>query len=239
MHPVFSTTFSSTSFAFGFLFIALFAVPTAAQDQERSTKTILDLPVDGGFKDEIEEIAPEVVVFYGQMFECQGIFYCLDRSSSTCDGELEIEKREAIRNVREFSQDMEFAFVFFDRGIRKFPSNGKPVRATPGHKQQAITCLSTLRCGAGTCVRQALLETMTYVNACNVRRAVVIYLGDGQTTCPGSDPDQHALATLRDIRAANKRNVPIDAIHVGRDSVNNLSRPLADMNAGRLTVITR
>jgi hypothetical protein len=197
-----------------------------------SRKENLDLPFDSLETYETEEAAPEVVVFFGQAYECDAIFYCLDRSSSTCRGVLALEKREAIRKVQEFLANMQFGFVYFDRGIRKFPSDGRPARATPDQKSAAISYLSALQCGGGTCVLRGMLETLKYVSLCNARRAVVVYMGDGGTSCPGADLLEYARRALRQIRKANTKNVPIHAL-VGAESW--FAKELVRMNNGKLT----
>ena len=90
-----------------------------APSEGAARKANLDLPFHAlPRRQKDDEDAPELVVFYRKRFECNSVFYCLDRSSSTCDGELAIEKREAIENVRNFSSQMEFAFVFFGQYVK-------------------------------------------------------------------------------------------------------------------------
>ena len=72
------------------------------------SKENLDLPYDAMSLAEEDEDSPEVIIFYGQNYEGDGVFFCLDRSSSTRNGELKIEKREAIRSITEFSSRVEF-----------------------------------------------------------------------------------------------------------------------------------
>jgi hypothetical protein len=54
------------------------------------TKENLDLPFDAGGGENNEEEAPPTIIFYGQQYEGDGIFYCLDRSGSTANAELAI-----------------------------------------------------------------------------------------------------------------------------------------------------
>ena len=122
------------------LTVSLFAQGTGPKEP-------LDLPYDAYGLTEEEEEAPEVVVFYGQNYEGDGIFYCLDRSSSTCNGELNIEKRETIRNITEFSDRVEFGIVFYDSGIMKFPRSTNPVKASQGAKAQAVRDRAYAACG--------------------------------------------------------------------------------------------
>ena len=83
-------------------------------------KANLDLPFDAGLlnDDGEDEDAPEIITFYSQQYEGDGIFYAIDRSGSMQNsGELDIAKREVGKNIREFSNRVQFGIVFFDRGI--------------------------------------------------------------------------------------------------------------------------
>jgi hypothetical protein len=83
--------------------LTLFVSPAYCQDLGGgvATKENLDLPFDSIGESEEEEDAPEIVTFYGQQLEGDGIFYVIDRSSSMGDrGELAIAKTELARNSR-------------------------------------------------------------------------------------------------------------------------------------------
>jgi hypothetical protein len=127
------------------------------------SKDNLDLPFDAFGLNETEGEAPEVVVFYGQSFEGDGFFYCLDRSSSTCGGEIEIEKRETIRNIMEFSSRIEFGIAFYDQGLTKFPSSGRPMTADAGGKSAGVSFVAATKCGRGTCVKLGLMACLDFV----------------------------------------------------------------------------
>jgi hypothetical protein len=208
-----------------------------AQGQFKS-KENLDLPYDAFGLNETEEEAPEVVVFYGQSFEGDGIFYCLDRSSSTCGGEIAIEKRETIRNIMEFSSRVEFGIAFYDRGLRKFPSSGRPITADAGGKSAAVSFVSSTQCGGGTCVKLGLMACLDFASFSSAKRNVIIYLGDGGTTCPGADPSAYAQTTLAEVKSKNFKNAQINSIHVGTDPPG-FSKQLASQNGGTFNQITR
>ena len=75
-------------------------------------KENLDLPFNVGL------VEKDRIHFYGSEYELDGIFYVIDRSGSMQDsGELDIAKREVVKNIRELSTDVEIGIVFFDRGI--------------------------------------------------------------------------------------------------------------------------
>ena len=212
-----------------------------AQSQAK-TKENLDLPFNaGGLDSETDEEAPEVVVFYGQSFEGDGIFYCLDRSGSTAQGELNIEKRETVRNIMDFSPRVQFGVVFYASDVMRFPSTGRPIDASAGNKNAASGWIMSVQSGSGTCVKRGLLDALNFANRSSAKRNIVIYLGDGQTTCPGADPAAYARRTLKEVRSENSKNVQINAICVGAGNEVSETFPqaLARMNEGQYCRITR
>jgi len=70
------------------------------------------------------------------------------------------------------------------------------------------------------------------------KRNVIIYLGDGGTTCPGADPSQYAQTTLTEVKSKNSKRAQINSIHVGTDD-SSFSKQLATQNGGTFTQITR
>ncbi len=116
-------------------------------------KANLDLPFDAGLlnQDTEDEDAPELITFYSQQYEGDGIFYCIDHSGSMRDGELVIAKREVVRNIREFSSRVQFGIVFFDLNILKYPGGGRPTEASPASKASAIAWVSAVGIGGGSC----------------------------------------------------------------------------------------
>ena len=121
------------------------------------TKENLDLPYDAIGEGSEEEIAPEIIQFYGQNFEGDGIFYVIDRSGSMqSSGELDIAKREVARNIAEFSSRVVFGIVLFDANLMKYPSSGTPVDANAGQKQGAIGWVMGVPGGGGSCVMQGM-----------------------------------------------------------------------------------
>ena len=196
------------------------------------TKENLDLPYDALGDMATEEEAPEVVVFYNQSYEGDGFFYCLDRSSSTCDGDIEIEKRETINNISEFSPRVHYGVVFYDQGLMKFPSSGRPMKATPSGKSAGISFVSSVGCGRDTCVQKGLLASIELANFSPAKRNVIIYLGDGGTTCPGADPHAYAQHTLRMVKARNVKRFAIHSTHVGGGDTS-FSKALAQQNGGQ------
>ena len=121
--------------------VSILAAPLArSQDGGGLAKENLDLPYDAIGANDDDEDAPEVVVFYGTSLEGDGFFYIIDRSGSMQDsGELQIAKREVIKNIGEFSDRVEFGIFFFDKTLLSYPPNGQPAEATPAGKSSGIS----------------------------------------------------------------------------------------------------
>ena len=199
------------------LFAALFVfVVTRSTDaQVGRSKENLDLPYDAVGEDEEEEDAPETIEFYGQNFEGDGYFYTIDRSTSMRDsGELQVAKREVIRNISEFSSHVEFAVVFFDENVEKYPETGQPMKADAGKKQAAIGWVQTVPGGKGSCSQQGIVAALEFANKSSARRKTVIYVGDGGGTCKGADEGTYLDQTIGIVTARNYQRASINCIGV-------------------------
>jgi Mg-chelatase subunit ChlD len=226
--------------AFGLLSLVPRQLP--AQEGSGTLKENLDLPYDARGEEEEEEDAPEIVTFYGTQLEGDGIFYCVDRSSSMGDkGEIQIAKRELVRNITEFSERVQFGIVFFDAGLTKFPPSGQPAESNPGMKASAIGYVNTIQAGSGSCCQQGLMQCLAMANRATSKRKVMVYLGDGRGHCQGGNEDSYLLTTLAMVSSANYQRIQINCIMVldvtptGEDFL----RRLAAANGGNYTVKTR
>ena len=208
-------------------------------------KANLDLPFDAGLLtgDGEDEDAPEIITFYSQQYEGDGIFYTIDRSGSMQNqGELAIAKREVIRNIMEFSDRVQFGIVFFDRGITKFPANGRAADATSSMKASGMNWLQSVPGGGGSCCQQGLIEALKYSNTSSARRKVVIYVGDGGGQCNGANEDTYISQTLSVVKAQNFQRAQVNSIGVmmqGRVRQEQFLKTLARMNGGTYVNKTR
>lgn len=146
--------------------LLVIASPINGQLSQIASKENLDLPFDAFGISEDEKEAPEVVFFYGQQYEGDGFFFCLDRSSSTAKG---------------------------------------------------------------------LMKSLKYADRSSAKRNVVIYLGDGGTTCPNNDATAYGQQTLSQVTGANFKRHQINSICVGTDLTNNdktFCQTLSRMNGG-------
>jgi len=179
------------------------------------TKDNLDLPFDAIGENQEEEDAPEIVTFYGQQLEGDGLFYVVDKSGSMQDsGELGIAKRELVRNITEFSERVQFGIVFFDANVTKFPSSGMPADANPGMKSSAISFVNAIPGGAGSCCQQGMAAGLQMANMATAKRKVLVYLGDGGGTCQGADESTYLKNTLGAVAAQNFQRIQINTIGI-------------------------
>ncbi len=208
------------------------------------SKENLDLPYDAGiFNGEAEdEDAPEVIQFYGQQYEGDGVFFAIDRSGSMqSSGELDVAKREVAKNISEFSTRVQFGIVFFDKGLLKFPSSGRPAEAAPAMKAAGLNWVNSVKGGGGSCCQAGLVAAMQYANFSSSKRKVVIYVGDGGGSCNGADSGTYLKQTLAIVKSQNFQRAQINAIGVldvsqeGKDFLT----ALAQSNGGSYTYIAK
>ncbi len=217
------------------LSVGQISVRAQSLDLMHLKKQNLDLPFTGGL------VERDRIRFYGSEYEFDGIFYVIDRSHSMMNnGELEIAKREVVRNIHELSPQVEFGIVFFDRGITKFPASGRPAYATAAIKAAAITYVQSIPCGGGSCVQQGLMEGMLFANLSTADRKVLLYVGDGGGHCGGAQ-SAYLKQTLAVVNSQNFQRAQINAIGVVDVSSigENFLRSLASSNGVSYVKITR
>jgi Mg-chelatase subunit ChlD len=202
------------------LFFALGSAPSPAAAQEGggsgAPKQNLDLPYDAGGEDEEEEEAPEIVVFYGQQYEGDGIFFCCDKSGSMKEGtKWKKLQQEVVKNINQFSERVQFSLVFFDAQLVKFPTSGRPADASPAMKMAGIAMVMSTKPGSGTCTLPALLTSLDFANQSSAKRKVIIYLSDGFQHCPGNDATAYGQNCLATVTSYNTGGVHINTICIG------------------------
>ena len=215
MKRSFSTVLAITALL-GFTLLAPLAYGQGASaGGSVATKENLDLPFDAIGDSEDEEDAPEIIVFYGQQYEGDGIFFCCDKSSSMLGQKFAVLQKEVIKNVSSFSEKVQFGIVFFDAGLWKFPPSGRPAEANPAMKAAASSFVMSTSTGFGTCCKAALAVALSFANQSTSKRRLIIYLSDGRQTCPGQDEAPYGAATLAEVTAKNTSMVHINALCIG------------------------
>jgi VWA domain-containing protein len=204
----------------------------ATAGQEPGTKENLDLPFDGrGVPDSGEDLSPESIDFYGQVFEGDGFFFCCDKEG----GRFPRLQRELIYTLSNLSEKDQFSLCFFDSNLTRFPGNCRPAQATPIMKLAAITYVKWLMPGHdGKCASCALQYALHYANQSTARVKQIILLSDGMNSCPGADPDASGKMILEEVKRKNVQHVKINTICFGtQDAGVRFMQALAEQNGGR------
>jgi len=217
-----------------FLFAAAGRDPVWPQESPANVKANLDLPFDAGGDGEEDEDAPEIVVFYGQQYEGDGFFFCCDKSLSMRGAPLQRLQREVIKSVEQLSSGTQFAIVFFDSRVYKFPETGSPAIVSAPVKNSVVNFVLSVPIGSSSCYKEGLVTTLNFATQSTAKRKVVIVLGDGQPWCAGYDRETYANETLETVRQMNTSMTKINAICLGppRSTDEEWMRTLAIMNHG-------
>ncbi len=201
------------------LLCARLGVELPAQDIGNGSdfKENLDLPYGVAADSDPDETVPDLPIFFGMQLEGDGFFYAIDRSGSMQDsGELGRAKQEVSRNVSEFSSSTQFAVIFFDAGLQRFPSGGRPVEASASMKSAASGFITSVRGGRQSCCQAGILTALRYANMSSARRKVIVYVGDGGGTCSASGLGEQAYLdrTLQVVESQNYQRAQINAVGV-------------------------
>ena len=216
------------------------APPLGAQENGAVLKANLDLPFDAGGHEEVDDPGPDLVVFYGQQYEADGIFFCCDKSGSMKGEPFKRLQREVIKSLSAFSERAQFGIVLFDSVTEKFPATGKPAQADPAMKGAAIQWVMSRKPGGHSCYQEALLTALNFANQSTARRKIIIVLGDGILNCPGHDAKKYRSDTLEQVRTKNVAQVRINAICLGWVEVDEeWMRTLATENQGSFARIVQ
>jgi Mg-chelatase subunit ChlD len=179
------------------------------------TKGNLDMPHNAGMAVVEETEQPEIITFYSQQYEGDGIFYVIDKSGSmSTQGEFDIARSEVIKNIQQFSQRVEFGITFFSNNAVKFPNSSFPAAASPSAKKLAIGWIGSIEPIGTSCVKDGIEEAITFAMHSSAIRNVIIYVGDGGGTCRGGDEPSYLAKTLQFVRANNIRRAQINAIGI-------------------------
>lgn len=211
--------------------LALLPAARAGEVSGGGTKANLDLPFDAYGDSDDGDSAPDIINFYDQWYEADFFCFTCDRSGSMEGAPWRRLQQEVIRSVSQFSNQVQFAIVFFDTNIARFPLGDSPAEATPDKKAAAIGMVTAAVTGHGSCYKEALLLSLRYANLSSAKRKVIVCLGDGHTTCPGNDAAAYGRETLRLVTGRNVAKVQINTLGIG-DVDEAWMRALAAENRG-------
>ena len=153
--------------------------------------------------------------FYSELFEGDGTFFVVDRSSDIQDsGSLSFAQRELSERIRWFEQEHQFALVFYDQDLQVFPPEGGAVAATEANVEAAIGWVRQVQGGRGSCFRKALLAALAQAEASIAEHPEIVLITDGDSGCMRTDSDRQRYwrETLSLVSEANTESIPIHAI---------------------------
>jgi hypothetical protein len=210
-----------------------------AGSSQSALKESLDLPYSALGEEREEEEAPELIVFYGGIYEADAFLYCLDRSLSMAEGEWQTLQRELTRNIRELRPGAQFGLAFFAREVVAFPESKRPADATAANKAAATALVDGLAPDTWTCLLDGLRTALEMANRSTVARRAVILLGDGKPTCPGTPFATYREEIFALARALNLHRVPIHTVGIGGDVDEDFLNRLAAEHGGTYRRIGR
>lgn len=196
----------------------------------------LDLPKGKIGKDEEEEEdEPETIIFYGQEYESDAFFWCMDRSGSMAWGSpppIQTLKQEVTQAINSLSRNAEFGLVAFGSTHETFPQPPMPVRANPSSKAAALAWVQARVAEGVTCMGAAGVTCVNMSNQCRKRNKTMIMLSDGEPNCPGCSSE------IGDITQANFQRTPINTLFIGTGTSGaQCMQSLASQNGGSFTQI--
>ena len=196
----------------------IFSGTTSSNETSISGKENLDLPFDAIGENEEEEIAPEIVVFYGQIYEADALFFALDESGSMQQqGRWSLQSREILRAISELSSRAEFGVVFY--ASRVTPFREQPVTATEGMKSAAKSFVQSRHPDGDTCLAEGAVKALQIAAKSKSRHRAVIVTSDGKPDiCSTGDlasGEQFDALIQKTLDANPGRQVKLHTVWVG------------------------
>lgn len=209
------------------------ALPRQAEAQE-TTRRPLDLPAGFRGRNQEHEDESESIVFYGEDFEADGFFWCLDTSGSMAEGgKLAVLKQEVTRAIHSLSHRAEFGLVSFNSGTQVWSQ--QPVPATAEQKALASSWVQSLIAQGWTCLAPAAVQTLEISQQSRRRSKAVLIVGDGVPICNGVDT---SAACRLAVSTANWERTPVHTLYVANDNEGQaFMRQLAEENGGQFVPV--
>lgn len=223
------------------------SVSTLAQEGDGGLKKEnLDLPYDVRLEPEEKEDAPEILVFYGQVYEADAFVFVFPIHWGMWDPgyvQLDVVKREIKKAISEFSSQVELGVIAVDGEVQEYPLSGQAVRATEYAKKEAVDFVMRQQPRQDwVCLLDGLLSALDMAKTAAARHKAVMYVGDGITACRKTGTvDTDLVPVLRTVTAANSDRVrihcvktwhPTEETYEGTGVAEGFLRQLAELNNG-------
>jgi uncharacterized protein with von Willebrand factor type A (vWA) domain len=187
-------------------------------------KENLDLPYNVVGEGDDPEDAPDLIVFYGQVYQATDVVLVLDESlTMNREGRFQIEKREANRAINELHPDSRFSIIFF--GGRTTSFRRRLTDASRSNKSAAAAFVNARMTNLGTCLGEAVVEALRMLHVGGSAHPAVLLVSDGTPTrCPfvpagGCAGRRQVVETvLSNIQNANVQRVPVHTILIGEEA---------------------
>ena len=187
-----------------------------------SAKANLDLPFNAGGTTEEDEDAPEIVSFYGSMYEASAVVFCLDESKSMSKaGRWATQQKEIIRAITELSDQAQVGLVFY--GDRSYSFRKSLVTASKTTKASMIRWVIGRQLSLGTCLGGGVVDSLRLLQRAESQHRAVIVAGDGRpTSCPfvrgsGQDPRVMEQVLMETLSANPGMQIRVHTILVGNN----------------------
>ncbi len=218
-----------------FLFFSL--LPRPLNRAEEPLKENLDLPFEAVGASEEEEKAPEILVFYGQIYEASTVVFALDESGSmSSNRRWELQSREVIRAIQEMSDEAEFGIVYYGSRVTAF--RHQPVKASAGNKAAGIAFVKSRRPVGDTCLGEGVVKALQIcqLSASNHRSVIVTSDGKPDNCATGNAATPAEIQGIfQKTRAANPGGaIRVHTIWVGLGGDDGIEfmRQLAEIHRG-------
>ncbi len=228
-------------------FLVAFNGPPASSGEE-SLKANLDLPFDAaGSSEKEEENAPDIIVFYGSVYEADAVVFCLDESLSMRNANRwELQRKEASRAISELDERSEMGIVFYGQNAYSFRES--LVTATTTNKAAALSFVNSRNLTLGTCLGPGVIKSLEMLQRSTNKYRSVIVAGDGRpTVCPyvrGRGQDEQLFNEIfqKTLSANPGAQIRVHTIYVGTDNdpkAISFMRRLAEIHNGTFRIVNQ
>jgi hypothetical protein len=183
-----------------------------AEDLGGLVKKPLDLPSGGKGIEEVEEDAPETIVFYGGEFEGDCFMWCFPVYGFCGDTTVWTAIRAEIESsVNQLSETSEFSLVAFNS--QTFVWSYVMKDASPGNKASANAWMATLIPVESHCIVEAAVTALGITHTSDREYKQMVLCGAREPYCNGSYGPAYVAAALLQITGANYEHTPIHTIY--------------------------
>lgn len=208
-----------------FAVLSLTAIVVALHDPN------LDMPVGGGLfnNDSEDEDAPEIISYYGSLYQADALVLVLDHSGSIRLGNnLEKMRKQTQKVINEIQEAYLNIIIFHDEVIKW--RNG--VVSVIANKSSAINFAVTQKVGVNTFVSPAIIEALKQLRRSVKRNKRIILVADGTTS-------ENPVESLEAIKKNNPApRIPIDTIFLHYAGGGSIAEMLAIQGREYLTAVS-